>query len=126
MPELRLVGEVVIDDSEVPTFDLFWLLWPQERRVCKKEARDAWNKIRRNQWPHVIERTLLWRNYWYATDQDWRYLMHPHRWLAKERYDDEIPAAEKHGSHAAAQIPESGERTRMPEHVRAAIARLKK
>ena len=124
MTSLRIVDTTVIDNDERPNFDLFWFCWPRERRVCKKEARDAWNRIPEKDWPRVIESGLLWRREWERRGE-WQYVPHPHRWLRNERYEDELPHVQMAASHAPARPPDAGSRTTMPEHVRALIAKLR-
>jgi hypothetical protein len=72
-------------------FDRFWALLPSARKVNKPDARKAWAAVQPDAaltekilttladqltWPHLLQ-------------EDFRYFPHPHRWLAKRRWEDE-------------------------------------
>ena len=123
--QLQIVGQAVVDTDEKPTFPAFWLLYP--KKVAKFDAEKAWNKLSEADRLDAIIGLVAWRQAWVRRNE-MQFVPHAATWLNGHRWEDELPEnwGGTHGSHAAAQIPESGERTRMPEHVRAAIARLKK
>lgn len=110
-------------ESPADAFADFWLLYP--KRVAKKEALKAWSKIGEGMHVEIFTALVAWRVVWRNKDVD--YLPHPASWLNGERWDDELPQEyrQTHASHAPAKLPEAGERTQMPEHVKAYLAKLR-
>ena len=124
MTALQLVdtatGEV-LDPRQM--FEDFWLLYP--KKVAKADARKAWSRIPPREHMAILEAEVLWSKVWAASE--WQYLPHPATWLRGERWADELPPEyrQTHASHAAAALPEPAARTVMPDHVRAALAKLR-
>lgn len=77
--------------DEGMTFDQFWDSWPHERRVCKRQARDQWQRVPPKNRAAVLAALAQWVVVWRARGQ-WQYVPHPHRWLRDERWDDALPA----------------------------------
>lgn len=111
-------GEIAAAD-----FSDFWLLYP--RRVAKKDALKAWARMTPNQQMAALTACVNWRRVWANKDID--YLPYPATWLNGERWDDELPPeyTRTAASHMPAQLPAAGERTQMPEHVRALLAKMR-
>lgn len=111
----------VVPITQQATFDDFWLLYP--RRVAKKAARIAWAKLTDVECCAAICACAAWRSIWAQKDPE--YMPHPASWLNGERWDDELPAGVQQSAPINAP-PKLGERTPMPDHVRALIAKLRK
>ena len=126
MTNLRVVGDAVVDDDEIPTFESFWLLFP--KRVAKLDAKKAWARISEKDRVAALVGLVAWRQLWMQNDP--QFVPHAASWLRGERWTDELPeqwAASRPASHAAfAPDPEPVERTKMPQSVRDAIAKLRK
>jgi len=116
MPELT-----VVPIQQTATFDDFWLLYP--RRVARLAAKRAWAKLNDAECCAAICACAAWRSIWAQKDPE--YLPHPASWLNGERWDDELPAGYQ-PQQSIAPPPALGERTAMPDHIRALIARLRK
>lgn len=101
----------------------FWLLYP--RRVAKKDAIKAWNRIPDTLHVRILTALVAWRAVW--RDKDAEYLPYPASWLNGERWEDELPQEfrRSHLSHVPAQPNAPTERTQMPDHVRALLAKLR-
>ena len=122
--QLKLVGEAVVDTDEKPTFPAFWLLYP--KKVAKFDAEKAWKKLTEQDKLAAIIGLTAWRRVWIQRG-DLQFTPHAATWLNGHRWEDELPEQWEQSapaSHATAQLPETGERTAMPEHVRALIAKL--
>ena len=124
MTQLHLVGEAVVDVDEIPTFDSMWLLYP--KKVAKFDAKKAWDKLGAEDKLAAIIGLVAWRQVWLARGE-LEFVPHAATFLNGHRWEDELPEnwGATHASHAPAKMPESGERTRMPEGVKALIAKLK-
>ena len=115
----------VVDISAAPqssAFEDFWLLYP--RREAKKKAIEAWRKIPPSLHVEILTSLAAWRPCLLARGVE--YIPLPATWLNGERWTDELPATITSAAHAPAVIPEKGERTEMPGHVREMIARLRR
>lgn len=102
-------------------FEAFWTLYP--RRIAKKDARRAWDKLSYDEQMHALEGLVAWRRVWLARG-DLEFVPHPATWLAGERWEDELPATIL---TSAAHVPVNGkryERGEMPEAVKAALRKL--
>lgn len=120
--QLRLIEEV--QEEQEFTFDDFWALYP--RRVAKKAARTAWDRISSKQHQIILESLFEWARIWNGRDLD--YIPHPASWLNGERWEDDFPPG--HKPYAAARQQEEknvemGERKAMPKHVLDAIKRMR-
>lgn len=124
MAQLALVdtntGEIL---DAAPTFEDFWLLYP--RRVARKDAAIAWIKLTPAQQVAAMVGIVSWRRVW--AQRDLQYVPHPATWLNGWRWEDEIPPefTQSGAAHMAAAMPEPQERTTMPDHVRALLAKLR-
>jgi len=121
---MQLVDSTLTNGQQEPlpiTFDDFWALYP--RREAKKDARKAWSQISAGREIEILTALAAWRP---TLIQRGDYCPLPASWLRGERFEDELPGSSTHASHAPAAIPAKGERSSMPEHVRAMIARLKR
>ena len=105
-------------------FDSFWLLYP--RKVCKKDARKAWDRVAPADRPKAIEAVAAWRRIW--ANKEIEYVPHAASWLNGERWEDELPKGitSTSASHVAFAPPEKPQpKSELPEHVKALIAKLK-
>ena len=74
------------------TFDEFWSIYP--RRVAKKKAKQAWDKIKVT--PEIAEKIRknisiqLSGGHWKTSEMS--YIPHPATYLNGERWDDEVYA----------------------------------
>lgn len=123
---MNLVGinkEVVIE-LEI-NFDDFWGLYP--RRVAKKEAKHAWNKIGAKNHPKIMAALYEWARIW-KDRGEMQYVPHPATWLNGERWEDDFPPDHRPYTPQQARqerAEEKGERTQMPAHVIDAIRKLR-
>lgn len=124
MTQLHLVGEAVVDVGEQPTFEALWLLYP--KKVAKFDAKKAWNRLNPTDRLAAIIGLVDWRQIWLGRGE-LQFTPHCATWLNGHRWEDELPEnwGASHASHVAAQIPETGARTVMPDHVKSLIAKLK-
>ena len=112
----------------VVTFDDFWSLYP--RRVAKKDARHAWNKITPNQHSLIFTALFEWARIWNARGEP-EFIPHPATWLNGERWEDDFPLGHRpYSPHTAAQQiqekqQEEGNRKTMPTHVMDAIKKMR-
>ena len=116
------ITDVTADDQ--PTFADFWLLYP--KRVARLDAERAWKRLSLAQHVEALTALVVWRAHWVA-DGRLQYAPHAATWLNGQRWTDELPDSwgASHASHIAATLPAKGERVVMPEHVKAAIAKLR-
>ena len=126
MLNLVQVDATDIQQQPAPTFDDFWLLWPEDRRVEKKAARMQWAKLTDEQQVAALTGLVDWRRVWAKKDP--QYIPHPHRWLRDERWDDAIPRefVQRTAAQAPAKLAEAGERAPMPDKVREALAKMRR
>ena len=125
--QLKLVGEAVIDTDEKPTFEALWLLYP--KKVARFDATKAWARLSEAEKLAAIVGLVAWRQIWMRRGE-MQFVPHCATWLNGHRWEDELPeqwaTSHQHSAHAPAVLPETGERTAMPENVRALIAKLRK
>ena len=124
---VRLIQPVQTDDDKI-FFTDFWALYP--KRVARKLAERAWDKIDDAEYPAIIMSLVGWRRVWRQRGDD-QYTPNPASWLNGERWTDELPAEfvrqSSHASHAPAALPADGERrSAMPDAVRAILAKIRK
>jgi hypothetical protein len=118
--ELRAVAR----ENEIPdAFSDFWLLYP--RRVARKDARKAWDRIPDSLHARIFTALVDWRVIW--RDKDVEYLPYPATWLNGERWEDEVPAEYKRSnlSHVPVAPAAPSARTPLPDHVRSLLAKLR-
>jgi hypothetical protein len=132
--ELRIVGTT---DDPVPVippidaepdidFDTFWSCYP--RKVAKKDAHRAWDRINKTEHAAIMAALWCWRRYWDAR-ADPEYIMYAATYLNGERWTDELPAEYQYRPPRVAAVPAQeqakGERVPMPDHIRQMIAKMK-
>lgn len=111
------------DPEPIPDFADFWTLYP--RHIAKKDAARAWSKLTDAQRVDALVGAVAWRRVWATKDPE--FIPHPATWLNGWRWEDEIPqgvTGPTHASHVAT-AANTAPRTTIPEHVRAALARLR-
>lgn len=107
-------------------FDTFWLLYP--RKVARKAARVAWQRLSPDDCVAAIVGLVGWRRVWIAKGE-LEYVPHPASWLNGERWTDELPSDIK--ATAASHLPfaatpaEPFKRDKLPQVALDAIAKLK-
>ncbi len=114
-----------------PAFADFWALYP--RRVAKQAAARAWARLSDTDQIEALVGLVAWAVVWRHQAQqreEWLdFLPHPASWLNGRRWEDELPARfrpmvdPKPVSQVVSQL--CTPRVEMPEHVRAAIAKLR-
>lgn len=112
------------EPSPEPTFDDFWTLYP--KHVARKEAERAWAKVSPADRICALVGLVGWRREWIRRGE-MQYVPHPSTWLNGERWTDELPQTNMptHASHVLAAPTPRGERSPMPDHVRAMIAKIR-
>lgn len=123
--QLKLVGETVIDADEKPCFEAFWLL--QVKKVKRFEAQRLWNKLTPDEQLQAMVGWVAQRPH--QLEKEWEFRVHPSTWLYQKRWDDELPPEAQvvlAAAHKPAGVSNPGERTAMPENVRALIAKMRK
>lgn len=84
---LRLVVKGVMEES---FFDDFWEEYP--RKVSKKMAKKAWDKISPNQ--ELAEKIICalyqQKKYWKQKEVEIQFIPHASTWLNQERWEDEL------------------------------------
>ncbi len=119
--ELRAVESMAGESASV-TFDDFWCIYP--RRVAKKDARRAWAKVPDGSHVAILTALVAWRQVW--RDKDTEFLPHPATWLNGERWEDELPQGYRMMPAPRLEArPDPAERTPIPAHVRALLAKLR-
>lgn len=113
----------IVQPDPLPDFADFWLLYP--RRVAKKDAAKVWARLTAEQQVAALVACVAWRVTWSRKDVE--YLPYPASWLNGERWEDELPASNvpAHASHVIAAPGPEYQKTTMPEHVRALLAKLR-
>ena len=121
---LNVVPIVEATADEQPTFADFWLLYP--KRIARMEAEKSWLKLTAAQRVEALSGLVEWRNVWLSEGR-LQFVPNASTWLNQQRWTDELPETwgASHASHVAASLPTKGERVAMPEHVKAAIAKLR-
>jgi len=119
---LALVPTEVVDEQ--PTFADFWLLYP--KRIAKMEAEKAWNRTSAAERVESLTALIAWRSVWIAEGR-LQFVPNASTWINQKRWSDELPESwgASHASHIAAAMPERGVKVAMPDHVKAAIAKLR-
>lgn len=126
MLKLIEMGEMEETEALIVEFDDFWAMYP--RRVAKKDARRAWEKIPEKTRAVIVTALFEWRRIWLDRNEI-DFIPHPATWLNGERWEDEFPAHHRPytdrpaGSQAI--IRETGEAKPMPAHVIAAMRKMR-
>lgn len=71
-----------------PDFEAFWSLYP--RRVSKKDAQAAWDKLTPEQKFAAVESLPIHVRYWHISGTGGEFLPYPATWLRGERWTDEL------------------------------------
>lgn len=86
------------------SFDQFWEAWPKERRVEKADALKEWLKLK----PDAIMAAQIIAKVNALKDTpawaDPKFIMHPHRWLKKRRWEDAVVTAQQEVDAARAPL----------------------
>lgn len=72
----------IVPQGDVSSFDQFWIIYP--RKVAKKAALKAWNKIKPELYPKII--AVISNGYEWSSDP--QHIPHPATWLNGERWND--------------------------------------
>lgn len=109
-------------------FTDFWGMYP--RRVAKKDARKAWDKITPKLHNQILTALFEWSRIWKDRGEI-EYIPYPASWLNGERWEDEYPP--HHRPYTAQQMvreqkqekaDESG-RKLMPPHILDALKKIR-
>lgn len=76
------------EQEEVIDFSDFWGMYP--RRVAKKDARKAWEKIPPIYHNQILVALFEWRRIWLDRNEI-EFIPHPATWLNGERWEDDFP-----------------------------------
>ena len=109
-------------------FSDFWGMYP--RRVAKKDARKAWEKIPPTMHNKILTSLFEWRRIW--TDRgEIEYVPYPASWLNGERWEDEYPphhrpyTARQQAAEQQQSKTEEKDRKHMPAHIRDALNKIR-
>ena len=108
-------------------FSDFWGMYP--RRVAKKDARKAWDKISPKLHTQIITALFEWSRIWKDRGEI-EYIPYPASWLNGERWEDEYPPHHRPYTarqHVQEQSKPTDERERklIPAHVLAALKKIR-
>ena len=119
---LALVSKSAVTDEV--SFSDFWLLFP--KRVARMEAEKAWSRLSGAQRVEALTGLVAWRAVWLA-DGRLGYVPHAATWLNQQRWTDELPTTwgTSSAGHVPAVLPTSPERSVMPDHVKALLAKMR-
>jgi len=84
----------VVESNEpeiVADFESFWAVYP--RKVAKKAARTAWERIGPKYHVSVVTAAAAWAKVW--RDKEPNFIPHAATWLHGERWEDELPVEYK-------------------------------
>ena len=108
-------------------FSDFWGMYP--RRVAKKDARKAWDKINPKLHNQILTALFEWSRIWKDRGEI-EYIPYPASWLNGERWEDEYPP--HHRPYTARQYvqeqskpTDEKERKLIPAHVLAALKKIR-
>lgn len=120
-----MLRAVVQTDDDKILFTDFWTLYP--KRVARKLAERAWDKIDDAEYPAIMLALIGWRRVWRQRDE--QFIPNPASWLNGERWTDELPTEFSRSNHQSHQPfpPDSlGERrSAMPEAVKSLLAKIR-
>ena len=128
MAPLKLVEMESQTESMIVDFSDFWGMYP--RRVAKKDARKAWDKITPKLHSQILTALFEWSRIWKDRGEI-EYIPYPASWLNGERWEDEYPP--HHRPYTAQQMvreqkqekaDESG-RKFMPPHILEALKKIR-
>lgn len=110
-------------------FSDFWGMYP--RRVAKKDARRAWDKIPQKFHTEILTAIFEWSRIWKDENREDKQIPHAATWLNGERWEDEFPswhhpytpkqaAKDRHQAKT-----EDKDRKLMPAHIREAMNKIR-
>ncbi len=113
-------------ETEIDFAD-FWGMYP--RRVAKKDARRAWEKIPEKTHAAILVALFEWKRIWQDRGEI-EYIPYPASWLNGERWEDEYPPHHRPYTamqHVAAQQvkPDESRKQPMPAHVLDALKKIR-
>ena len=107
-------------------FSDFWGMYP--RRVAKKDARKAWDKITPKLHNQILTALFEWSRIWKDRGEI-EYIPYPASWLNGERWEDEYPPHHRPYTARTAAVEAVKEtqqdRKPIPSHVLEAMKRLR-
>ena len=127
MAPLKLVEMESQTESMIVEFSDFWGMYP--RRVAKKDARKAWDKITPKLHNQILTALFEWSRIWKDRGEI-EYIPYPASWLNGERWEDEYPphhrpyTARQHVQEQSKPTDEK-ERKLIPSHVLAALKKIR-
>lgn len=127
MAPLKLVEMESQTESMIVDFSDFWGMYP--RRVAKKDARKAWDKITPKLHSQILTALFEWSRIWKDRGEI-EYIPYPASWLNGERWEDEYPphhrpyTARQHVQEQSKPTDEK-ERKLIPAHVLAALKKIR-
>jgi hypothetical protein len=122
-----LMALALVESTPTPEvqadFDAFWTLYP--RKEARKDAMKAWSQIPPAFYMPAVVAVAAWRREW--ARRDTQHIPLAATWLRGERWEDELPrgVAPTSSAHVPFEPTAPGQRSEMPEHVKAMIAKLK-
>lgn len=128
---LSIVPSQQATPATQPSFDDFWLMYP--KRVAKKDARRAWERLKAEQRMEALVALMDWRRVW--TDRgDLQFVPNGATWLNGERWTDELPpeyvARRDRGERIMAErqkvVEERKQSAPMPEKLRKMLEDMRK
>lgn len=127
MAPLKLVEMESQTESMIVDFSDFWGMYP--RRVAKKDARKAWDKITPKLHNQILTALFEWSRIWKDRGEI-EYIPYPASWLNGERWEDEYPPHHRPYTarqHVQEQNKPSDEKERklIPAHVLAALKKIR-
>jgi len=107
-------------------FTDFWLMYP--RRVARKDATKAWQKIPQHLYPKILTALFEWRRIWNDRGEI-EFIPYPATWLNGERWEDDFPPHHRPYTAKTAAVEAVKEtqqdRKPIPSHVLEALKRLR-
>lgn len=109
-------------------FSDFWEMYP--RRVAKKDARKAWEKIPPRLHAEILTALFEWRRIWLDRNEI-EFIPHPSTWLNGERWEDDFPPWHKPYTQQQQlrekqqSMVEEKERKLMPLHIKDALKKIR-
>ena len=126
MAPLKLVEMESQTESMIVDFSDFWGMYP--RRVAKKDARKAWDKIPPKLHNQILTALFEWSRIWKDRGEI-EYIPYPASWLNGERWEDEYPPHHRPYTARTAAVEAVKEtqqdRKPIPSHVLEAMKRLR-
>lgn len=77
-----------MDDLPADYFQAFWSLYP--RKIKKPYAEKCSKKIKKDEWPHVLDGLKKYIIHWRHAGTEKTYIPHPSSWINNRQWEDEI------------------------------------